>query len=63
MKVNRRSVPMDMLSMEDKHYRAVVHPHGANSVWLRIEKDGQLAHSQELTFHQFVSLLMRDAQP
>lgn len=57
MKIRKRSYPMDMLSFDDKGHSVMVSTM-RNQIWVRVEKDGQCVHSQELTPAQFIGLLM-----
>jgi hypothetical protein len=46
MKVRKRSVPLDMLSIHHKGYSAAVYTH-RGEIWVRVEKDGECLCSQE----------------
>jgi hypothetical protein len=59
MKINKRQVPLDILSLQDKRYRVYVGAEGMSAVQIRVDKDGVPVHDQRMTFDQFVSLLMR----
>lgn len=63
MNINRRSVPMDILSLDGDGYHVYVSTDGKSHIQIIITKDGREVHYQRMKFKEFVSLLMRDAQP
>lgn len=63
VKINRRSVPLDILSVDGDGYHVYVGTDGKSHIQIVIMKDGREVYMQPMTFQQFVSLLMRDAQP
>lgn len=62
MKVSKRTVPLDMLSFEHKDYRVSVYQN-RNMITMAVSKDGKALLMRHITPEQFISLLMRDAQP
>lgn len=62
MKVSKRTVPNDMLSFEHKGYHVSVYTN-RNVLRISIHKDGQELQYIHVTPEQFISLLMRDANP
>lgn len=62
MKVSKRTVPLDMLSFEHKNYRVSVYQN-RNTITMAVSKDGEELLMRHITPEQFISLLMRDAQP
>lgn len=62
MKVSKRTVPMDVLAAKKGAYSIFLGTH-REQIEVTVHKDGKLVHSQWFAFEQFVSLLMRDAQP
>jgi hypothetical protein len=57
MKVRKRSVPLDMLSIHHKGYSAAVYTH-RGEIWVRVEKDGECLCSQEFTAAEFIAKLL-----
>lgn len=63
MNINRRSVPLDILSLDGDGCHVYVATDRKSHIQIIITKDGREVHSQRMKFNEFVSLLMRDAQP
>lgn len=62
MKVNKRSVPMDQLSVEEKGLSVHVCTHGQREIIISIRMNGKSIMEEWMTLEEFVNLLMKGSK-